>query len=126
MVDLQSQLRSVSEQRESGVVPQTAPPAYGGRGRGYVPARGRGRGAGSYAQYSQYPASQYPTSYTGRGSSRGRFSEDSRGWGRGRFGGRAAAGGNPGYMTIDNRTRSLVVSQPPEGLDSSALEHFSR
>jgi hypothetical protein len=29
-------------------------------------------------------------------------------------------------MTIDNRTRSLIVSQPPEGFDASALEHFSR
>lgn len=34
--------------------------------------------------------------------------------------------GHPGFMTIDNRTRSLIVSQPPEGFDASALEHFSR
>jgi hypothetical protein len=34
--------------------------------------------------------------------------------------------GHPGFMTIDNRTRSLLVSQPPEGFDASALEHFSR
>ena len=111
IVDLQSQLRLVKDQRETGVVPQQMmPPAYGGRGgRGYSSGRGRG--------------GSYPPQYAGRG--RG-FTEDSwgAGRGRGRFGGRG--GRHPGYVAIDLRTRSINVFQPPEGFDASAKEHFGR
>lgn len=116
IVDLQSQLRSVRDQRETGVVPQkTVPPNQGGRGgRGNFIGRGRGRAA-----------SYYPAHNASWGRGRG-FPEDSWGAGRGRggFEGRATVG--PGHFAIDNRTRSLVVYQSPEGFDASAQEHFSR
>jgi hypothetical protein len=118
IVDLQSLLRSVRDQRETGVVPQqVAPVAYGGRGgRGYNPIRGRGRGATHYPQHS------------GRG--RGRDYEDGwrsgRGQGQGRHGGRGGENQHPGYLAVDNRTRSIVVFQPPEGFQASAHEHFGR
>ena len=116
IVDLQSQLRSVRDQRETGIVPQKAVQLnQGGRGgRGSFVGRGRGRAA-----------SYYPAHNASWGRGRG-FAEDSRGGGRGRggFEGRAMAG--PGHVAIDNRTRSLVVFQSPEGFDASAQEHFSR
>jgi hypothetical protein len=120
IVDLQSLLRSVRDQRETGVVPQqVAPVAYGGRGgRGYNPIRGRGRGATYYPQHS------------GRGRGRGRDYEDGwgsgRGQGQGRHGGRGGENQHPGYLAVDNRTRSIVVFQPPEGFQASAQEHFGR
>ena len=172
IVDLQSLLRGVRDQRETGTVPQqAAPTVYGGRGggqgggpggRGYAPARGRGRG-----YYPQYAGN---TGYEGAGyAGRGRgYEEDGgrgmgggRGRGRGRFDGRGAIGGrgevrgageegpipgrtgaagggtgggaaggeggsHPGFTSIDNRAKSLVVFQPPEGFEKSAMEHFSR
>ena len=116
IVDLQSQLMLVRDQRETGVVPQKAVlPIHGGRGgRGNFVGRGRGRAA-----------SYYPAHSASWGRGRG-FPEASRGAGRGRggFEGRAEAG--PGNLAVDNRTRSLVVFQSPEGFDVSAQEHFSR
>ena len=114
IVDLQSQLRLVRDQRETGVVPQKAVvPNQGGRG-GRCVGRGRGRAATYYLPHN-----------TSWGRGRG-FPEGSRGAGRGRggFEGRAVAG--PGHLAVDNRTRSLVVFQSPEGFDASAQEHFSR
>jgi hypothetical protein len=121
IVDLQSLLRSVRDQRETGVVPhQVAPVAYGGRGgRGYNAVRGRGRGA-----------TYYPQQHSSSGRGRGRGYEDGwgsgRGQGQGRFGGRGAEHQHPGYLAVDNRTRSIVVFQPPEGFHASAQEHFGR
>ena len=130
VLDLQSQLRTVREERESGIAPpQVTPLSFGGRG-----GRGRGRGR------SQLQSGGYYPHYAGRGEPTGRgrgYSQDDdgeggRGRGRGRFGGRGAAAGpgrgrgQAGFTTIDNRTRSLVVILPPEGFDSSAKEHFER
>jgi hypothetical protein len=116
IVDLQSQLRLVRDQRETGVVPQKAViPSQGGRGgRGSFVGRGRGRAA-----------SYYPAHNASWGRGRG-FPEDSWGAGRGSGRGRGRSGAGPGHLTIDNRTRSLVVFQSPEGFDVSAQEHFSR
>lgn len=131
ILDLQSQLRSVRDQRETGVVPQqVVPPVYGGRG-----GRGRGRGQGQGQSMGYHPYNAGRGEYTGRGRE---YLEDEdsggrgRGRGRGRFGGRgaiaAASAGRSrvGFTTIDNRTKSLVVVQPPEGFTSSAQEHFKR
>lgn len=96
IIDLQSQLRSVREQRESGVIPQATPSMYGGRGgRGYAPARGRGgRGVPSY--YPQYSGRGRGSYDEGRGRGRG-YSDDS-GRGRGRYGGRGPAASTGGYF----------------------------
>lgn len=130
MLDLQSQLRTVREERDSGVAPQQMTLlSYRGRG-----GRGRGRGRSQIQSGGYYPY------YTGRGEPTGRgrgYYEDDdgeggRGRGRGRFGGRGAGAGvgrgrgQAGFTTIDNRTKSLVVIQPPEGFNISAQEHFQR
>ena len=57
VLDLQSQLRTVREERESGIAPpQVAPLSFGGRG-----GRGRGRGR------SQLQSGGYYPHYAGRG-----------------------------------------------------------
>ena len=155
ILDLQSQLRSVKEQRETGVVPQpVAVSVYGGRGRGRGRGVGSGPGSGFSGYYPQYGGrAEYSTGEgggRGRGSGRGFYGDDESsggrdsggrgsGRGRGRFSGRgvdpgSSGRGHPGhpghpgsgYTTIDNRTKNLVIYQPPDGFQASAQEHFSR
>jgi hypothetical protein len=45
-----------------------------------------------------------------------------RGGGRGRGGG----GGAPDHIVVDNRTRTILVSEVPEGFDASKDAHFAR
>ena len=129
LMDLQIQLRTVKDQRDSGIIGTassaggiggSAGSGGGGRGRGLA-SRGRGYGyaapGGGRGRGRAYGGSGWEESYGGRS-------------GRGRVGGRTGVGSvltaPVGFMVQDNRVRTLVVSQPPTGFEVSVREHFSR
>lgn len=118
IVDLQSQLRVIQEQRETGALQaaqqaqqsqQAADMAGGGRG-------GRGRGGAGFGRFGRGFAP-----YAGRGV--------------GRMGGRwfpaGGRGAPPKNMSIDNRPRSLLVpasewTQLPSTFTANVKSHFSK
>ena len=106
LLDLQSKLRTLQESKDKSTIgPSGAPPQQQTAGGSFYPRGG--------------------SSFYGRGSSgRGRFDSGARGTGSAGRGGRG--GRVTGNLTLDNRTKTLLVSNSPVEFEKHAAAHFAR